>query len=194
MRSELAQGAETPLEGTGRGPSGEGTSPRRSPVLCCFQPLGKGVELGKTGGSMVKGPQMRSVNGTGRDLGGEGQGDRGTGKPQGAFTAGGGNGVREPDGRLAEYLQALRRRIIEHTSYPITARRLGMEGAVKLALVLGCDGQPIDIEPVRSSPFTVLNMAAFETVKKVTPLPPLPVGTCQERMRVLIPFTYRLER
>jgi len=110
------------------------------------------------------------------------------------LAAGGGNGVGEPDGRLAEYLQALRQRIIEHTSYPIRARRLGMEGAVKLALVLGCDGHLIDIESVRSSPFTVLNMAASETVKKVTPLRPLPVGTCQERMRVLIPFTYRLER
>ena len=78
--------------------------------------------------------------------------------------------------------------------YPPAARRLGMEGAVKVAFVLGCDGQLICFELVRSSPFSVLNMAAFQTVNKDTPLPPPPVGTCQERMRVLVPFTYRLER
>lgn len=193
-RSELAHGAETPLEEKGQGPKGEGMNPRGSPALCCFQPPGKGAELVQPAGPWQRDAQTGSVNGAGRDVGVGGHRDKGAGEHGDLFAAGQGKGVGEPDGRLAEYLQALYRRIIKHASYPIRARRLGMEGAVKVALVLGCDGHLFDIELVRRSPFTVLNMAAFETVNKVIPLPPPPVGTCQERMRVRVPFTYRLER
>lgn len=149
---------------------------------CCSSSAGAGEGSVSREGASVKRPRTGIGNGTG---GGPG-------------VAGGGGhertGLGGLDRLLLEYLHDLHRRISEHKSYPLQARRLSMEGTVRVGLAIRCDGQLAQVELLHGSPFNVLNIAALETVQKVTPLPPLPVGTCLERMRVLIPFTYRLER
>lgn len=170
-------------EDNGRWEKGEGLTgalPAPGAAVCCSRSGREGVA--STEGGLTRGLQSGIGNGVGGELGG-GEG----GNP-------GGTGARDLDRLLLDYLQTLHRRISKHSSYPLQARRLGMEGTVTVGLTVRCDGQLAQVELIQSAPFTDLNMAAFETVKKVTPLPPPPVGTCQERMRVLVPFTYRLER
>ena len=147
--------------------------------VCCSRSGGEGTA--SMAGTLAENLRTGIGNGTGGGPGVAGEGGHE------------GTGVGEFDG-LVEYLLALHRKISEHTSYPWEARRNGMTGTVKVALVIGCGGGLAHVELLHGSPFSVLNMAALETVQKVTPLPPPPVGTCQERMRVLIPFTYRLQR
>ncbi len=158
-----------------------GVSPASDAVACC--PRSGGEEAASKAGALAEGLRPGIGNGTGEGPGG--------GEER---SHGGPTGVGDLDGLLLEYLHNLQRRISEHKFYPLRARRLGIEGTVTVGLTIRCDGQLDQVELIHGVPFTVLNMAAVETVQKVAPLPPLPLGTCQERMRVLIPFAYRLER
>lgn len=75
-----------------------------------------------------------------------------------------------------DYLARLRGRIEAARLYPQQALRMGLEGKVSIQLVVGASGEITGVELVEPSPFPLLNRAAVELIRALSPLPPLPPG------------------
>lgn len=71
------------------------------------------------------------------------------------------------------------------TTYPISARKLKMEGTVIAAFSISGAGQPEEIEVVKSSGFGVLDKEAEKIIRRASPYPPVGV-------RVEVPISFRL--
>lgn len=76
---------------------------------------------------------------------------------------------------------------IEHVkTYPLMARRRGMEGTVYVRFRINPEGLPEDISVVKSSGYRVLDRATLNVVKKAAPYPYI-------ESRIEVPIVYRLE-
>jgi TonB family protein len=69
----------------------------------------------------------------------------------------------------APLMEGLRRRIEEELVYPYVARKKGLQGVVRLTLMLDEEGNLIDVVVVQSSGHKVLDSAAVALVEKVVP-------------------------
>ncbi|WP_340690149.1 energy transducer TonB [Hydrogenobacter thermophilus] len=80
--------------------------------------------------------------------------------------------------------------IIKHNlTYPLLARKLGMEGKVIVSFLLTKDGRIKDIKVEESSGYKMLDENAINTLKRVENLMPKP----PVNVRIKIPIIYRLE-
>lgn len=119
-----------------------------------------------------------------------------TSSPGGEPGAGAAGSGPSAPGAAAEwegYLASLRDRIEAARAYPERARRMGQEGRVTVRLVVGGDGKILEVEMAETSPFSLLNRAAVETIRSLSPLPPLPPGL-GDRLEVTVPIAYHLDR
>ncbi|MBI2339509.1 MAG: energy transducer TonB [Deltaproteobacteria bacterium] len=73
--------------------------------------------------------------------------------------------------RAPDVLDLIRQRIIRAKSYPLAARRRGIEGTVKLRFRIGPDGSLQNVAVVASSGSEILDEEAVATVKRATPYP-----------------------
>jgi periplasmic protein TonB len=77
-------------------------------------------------------------------------------------------------------------------SYPLSARRSGVEGTVSLRVLVGTDGTPRRVELNQSSGSNALDVAALRTVEKWRFAPARRGPTAIEEW-VLVPVVFRLE-
>lgn len=91
------------------------------------------------------------------------------------------------------YLAGLRERIEAARAYPERARRMGQEGRVTVRLVVGADGKLLEVEIAEASSSSLLNRAAIQTIRSLSPLPPLP-PELGGRLEVTVPIAYHLDR
>jgi TonB family protein len=71
-------------------------------------------------------------------------------------------------------------------TYPLLARRRGMEGTVYVGFRISSSGEPQDIEVVKSSGYNILDKATLKVVRKAAPYPHI-------EKRIEVPITYRLK-
>lgn len=109
--------------------------------------------------------------------------------------AGGGTGGAGPGGgppaEYAEYLAQLRQRIQESLRYPLTARRRGLSGTVRLQMTIQPDGAIASVRIVESSSHSALDDAALEAVRSLRPMP-FPVGVPRRELYVRVPVIFEL--
>jgi TonB family protein len=90
------------------------------------------------------------------------------------------------------YLAALGARLAQHRVYPAAAQRRGLEGQVMVALRIGRDGSVQSLAVHRSSGEMLLDEGALETVRRASPLPPLPENLPESTLDVELPLFFRL--
>ena len=71
-------------------------------------------------------------------------------------------------------------------TYPVMARRRGIEGTVHVSFSINPNGRPHDIMVMKSSGFNILDKATVKVVKKAAPYPLI-------ESRVEVPVAYRLK-
>ena len=77
--------------------------------------------------------------------------------------------------------------------YPLTAKRMGVEGKVLVEATIGEHGQVVQAKVKQSSGNTILDADAMELLKTVTPLK-LDKFNLAPNTTVVIPITYQLEK
>lgn len=118
-------------------------------------------------------------------------------------TAGGGTGPSVALGTLgpasggippeyAPYLQRFRQRVQESLDYPLAARRQGLTGRVELEVLLEPSGRIGSVRVVSSSSHGVLDDAALEAVRRLTP-EPIPEHLPRRALRIRLPLGFELQ-
>ena len=110
----------------------------------------------------------------------------GTGGGPGGSGPGGG-----PPAEYADYLARLRQRIQESLRYPLTARRRGLSGTVRLQMTIHPDGAIASVTIVESSSHSSLDDAALEAVRSLRPLP-FPAGVPRRELYLRVPVIFQL--
>lgn len=96
-----------------------------------------------------------------------------------------------PEKRNAGYIELnyayIKDKIQKNISYPLMARKMGMEGKVIISFIVRESGEAEEIKILKSSGFSLLDKNVIETIKKILPFPAPPV-----RAELIVPVTYRL--
>lgn len=95
-------------------------------------------------------------------------------------------------GLRRSYAGVLAAHLNRHKSYPISARRQGREGTVRLRLVVARTGSVLDARIARSAPFPEFDEAAMAMLARAQPLPPFPSGMTETEIVVMVPVTFEL--
>ena len=92
------------------------------------------------------------------------------------------------------YARSLFPAVRKHRVYPKTARRLGLEGRVVVAMVIDARGRVLDVKIHEPSPHAILNQAALTAMRRVqkVPAPPAELLGSRTKMRVAVPLNYAL--
>jgi periplasmic protein TonB len=77
-------------------------------------------------------------------------------------------------------------------TYPLAARRLGLEGVVLLTVMVGPDGRPLDVSVERSSGHAVLDESAVDTVRSRWRFVPARRDGAPIASRVTVPIRFKL--
>ncbi len=97
--------------------------------------------------------------------------------------------------RFQAYATMIRAKIEKAKRYPLPAREMGLEGAVKLRFSLTGQGELLRVEVLRSSGIKILDQAAVEAVKRAAPFPPAPSPYDQEKeISFVITINFWLKR
>lgn len=81
----------------------------------------------------------------------------------------------------------------QHKYYPLGARQSGIQGTVRLYLVINRDGEVLTLSVARSSGHPVLDQAAMQMVRRAEPLPAMPGSLLRTRLEIILPVHYALE-
>ena len=95
------------------------------------------------------------------------------------------NGTARP-GLLPGTIELIENAIERVKTYPVMARRRGIEGTVHVSFSINPNGRPHDIMVMKSSGFNILDKATVKVVKKAAPFPLI-------ESRVEVPVVYRLQ-
>jgi protein TonB len=102
----------------------------------------------------------------------------------------GSDGVGEA-GDYSPYYRRLRQLIVKALIYPAAARQRGLEGVVRLELVIEPSGSFSSVTVLQSSTEWVLDDAAIRTVRALRP-PPLPPGLPPRTLVIVVPLVFEL--
>ncbi len=92
---------------------------------------------------------------------------------------------------LRGYVYTLKKKILYAVTYPKLAREAGFEGIVKLSLHILSDGRLQEVLVKESSGYRVLDDAACEAAKKISPSPEFPPQTDLKELWIDIPIVFR---
>jgi periplasmic protein TonB len=95
------------------------------------------------------------------------------------------------DRRAVTFQRALLSHIARYRRYPEGARRDQARGTVQLVFSMLRDGTVTDVRIASSSGYSLLDIAAIETIRKAQPLPRIP-AELPERLNILVPVAFEL--
>lgn len=75
---------------------------------------------------------------------------------------------------VRNYGETLHLWLKRHHRYPAEAERQGLEGVGKVGIWINADGRIVKYKLIESSGFQILDDAAYDTIKRANPAPPLP--------------------
>jgi len=90
------------------------------------------------------------------------------------------------------YFSLLAATLAKHKRYPISSRRKGEEGIVKLFFVVDRSGKVLEFGISESSGHTRLDEAVLSMIKKASPLPAFPADMLQPQLEVNVPIAFQL--
>ena len=94
---------------------------------------------------------------------------------------------------MVPYVQMLQEQIAENVGYPENARQEGLEGTVKLNLVVLNDGTLAYATVRETSGFKMFDDNALDTAKRLSPYSAFPPETDLHEINVMVPIVYSLE-
>ena len=118
-----------------------------------------------------------------------GRGGEGVAASVSASGPGGGEGGIPAE--FGPYLVRFRQRIQEALNYPPTARRRGLGGTVQLEIDLLPTGKVASVVILSSSSHAVLDEAALDTLRRLSP-DPFPAGLPSRLLRIRLPIVFEL--
>ncbi len=140
-------------------------------------------------------PPAASTGGAGTGVASDAPSGTGQGASAGGGSrqalAGPGAGRSEVPAEFGPYLASFRRRIQELVVYPLSARRRGLAGKVEVEVVLEPTGRVRDAAVVASSSHSMLDDAALDAVRSLSPVP-LPENLPRRPLRVRLPIVFDL--
>jgi protein TonB len=95
------------------------------------------------------------------------------------------------DRRDVAFQRALLSHIARYRRYPEGARRNQARGTVQLVFSMLRDGTVTDVRIASSSGYSLLDIAAIETIRKAQPLPRIP-AELPESLNILVPVAFGL--
>jgi len=95
------------------------------------------------------------------------------------------------DRRAVTFQRALLSHIARYRRYPEGARRDQARGTVQLVFSMLRDGTVTDVRIRSSSGYSLLDIAAIETIRKAQPLPRIP-AELPESLNILVPVAFEL--
>ncbi|MFA6635884.1 MAG: energy transducer TonB [Candidatus Omnitrophota bacterium] len=95
---------------------------------------------------------------------------------------------------MSGYRDLVRQRIEEHRNYPLEARRKNIEGVTFIFFTVLSDGSITNAGVTVTSGNRVLDEEALSTVKKASPLPPLPEGIESGKVMMEVPIIFSFEK
>jgi protein TonB len=90
------------------------------------------------------------------------------------------------------YFTELATMLAMHKRYPVSSRRKGEEGVVKLYFVVDRAGSVLDFRIAESSGFKKLDEAVLRMLKKAQPLPAFPQDMDHSTLEVNVPIVFQL--
>jgi len=93
---------------------------------------------------------------------------------------------------LIKYKEQIVRRIMETKKYPPLARKKRIEGRVSLDFTIGAEGDVDRIKIFQSSHQKILDEEAIDTIRRSSPLPPIPEVLGLTTVKVRIPLSFNL--
>ena len=93
---------------------------------------------------------------------------------------------------LDAYAQTIIQKIVDNLEYPLEAKKLSLEGSLKLALLLSSKGKVLDAKITKSSGYQILDENALKTAKQIIAYPPSPSGIRKKELWIDIPIIYNL--
>jgi protein TonB len=74
-------------------------------------------------------------------------------------------------GILPEIIKTIRNSLERAKTYPLLARKRGIEGIVYISFRISPQGEPYDLKVLKSSGYSILDKATMDIVKKAAPFP-----------------------
>jgi protein TonB len=140
-----------------------------------------------------------SAETAGAPRGAAGGGTAAAGTSGGGAGGGGGNAVASggpaggaPGAEYRGYLAQMRRRLMEALRYPQPARNRGLSGTVLLDISIESSGAIANVSVTRSSSHPLLDEAALEAARSLSPQP-FPKGLAPRPLRVRLPVVFDLQ-
>lgn len=94
---------------------------------------------------------------------------------------------------LDAYAQIIIQKIVDNLEYPLEAKKLSLEGSLKLALLLSSEGKVLDLKIKQSSGHEVLDRDALKAAKQIITYPPSPSEIRKKELWIDIPIVYKLD-
>ena len=85
-----------------------------------------------------------------------------------------------------DMIEMISNAIEDAKTYPLMARRRGIEGTVYVSFRIGAEGEPTHIEILKSSGHSILDAATMDVVRKAAPYPYI-------ESRIEVPIIYKLK-
>jgi protein TonB len=106
----------------------------------------------------------------------------------GGGSGGGSGGGGDTAGYLKGNYEYIKRRIRQHLVYHPQAKRLGIQGTVTVAFIIGADGQARNASVTKTSGHNMLDESALRAVNSASPFPPPP-----NPARIVVPISFSLK-
>jgi len=98
-----------------------------------------------------------------------------------------------PPNPLQDYINIIKRRIMDNLTYPSSAKEAGFQGVTRLNLQLSYRGELLDAAVKESSGYKILDDNALATAKGVASYPPFPPSMDEKKLWIEIPIAYTLD-
>jgi protein TonB len=95
-------------------------------------------------------------------------------------------------GSEKNYFNELKRWLDKHKDYPTAAKQQKQEGTVMVRFTINRAGEISSASIKRSAGYALLDQAAFDLLKKASPVPPMPDSITKDTLSIAIPIEYAL--
>jgi protein TonB len=111
------------------------------------------------------------------------------GSPEGGLE----QSIRASVSHWTRYQEAVIHRIEQGKRYPLLAQMRDMRGVVVVGFTIQAGGEATSLELIRSSQEGLLDQEALDTIRRVSPFPPLPMESGLSKFRVTVALKFNLK-